>query len=297
MASFKPVFSCASLIIATSISRRSSSPATWLLDRDLVELLPRQRQRCGARLSGGYPTKLGVLYAGFPRLAVPSYRDTTEHTFTEEVRWVSTTAGPFNWVLGAFYQDQKQFFSQQDDVLGWSTFATALYGVPDHDEYRFRVRSVDAFSGCRDLRRADLNVTDRLQVTGGVRGFDQQLDISTITKLPICGAFCSNDGTDPEGTTLGSDDTTHRRVLGKFNASYHITPDTMLYATASEGYRRGGANGVPTAGQFAQNAGFVAFGPDTVRNYELGVKGVRYARSNSPPTSFKRIGTSRNSIS
>jgi outer membrane receptor for monomeric catechols len=48
----------------------------------------------------------------------------------------------------------------------------------------------------------------------------------------------------------------------------------MLYATASEGYRRGGANGVPTAGLFAQNAGFVAFGPDTVRNYELGVKGA-----------------------
>jgi outer membrane receptor protein involved in Fe transport len=59
-----------------------------------------------------------------------------------------------------------------------------------------------------------------------------------------------------------------------FNASYHITPHTMLYATASEGYRRGGANGVPTAGLFAQNAGFVAFGPDTVRNYELGVKGA-----------------------
>jgi outer membrane receptor protein involved in Fe transport len=47
----------------------------------------------------------------------------------------------------------------------------------------------------------------------------------------------------------------------------------MVYVTASEGYRRGGANAVPTAGQFAQNPGFVAFQPDTVRNYELGLKG------------------------
>lgn len=225
-------------------------------------------------LSGGYQTNLGVFYSGFPRLTVPSYRDTTEHTFTEEVRWVSTTAGPFNWVLGAFYQDQKQFFGQQDDVLGWSTFATALYGVPITTNTAFEYDRWMHFRDAAIFGELTYNVTDRLQVTGGVRGFDQQLDISTITRLPICGAFCSNDGTDPEGTTLGSEDSTHRRVLGKFNASYHLTPDTMLYATASEGYRRGGANGVPTAGQFAQNAGFVAFGPDTVRNYELGVKGT-----------------------
>jgi outer membrane receptor protein involved in Fe transport len=62
-------------------------------------------------------------------------------------------------------------------------------------------------------------------------------------------------------------------VLGKLNTSYHLTSDLMVYLTASQGYRRGGANAVPTAGQFAQNPGFVAFQPDTVLNYELGLKG------------------------
>ena len=224
-------------------------------------------------LSGGYQTNLGFLYSGFPRLAVPSYRDTTEHTFTEEVRWVSNTSGPLNWVLGAFYQDQKQFFGQQDDVLGWSSFASALYGVPITTNTAFEYDRWMRFRDAAIFGELTYNITDRLQVTGGLRGFDQQLDISTITRLPICGAPCSNDGIDPLGTTLGSDDSIHRRVLGKLNASYHITSDTMIYATASEGYRRGGANGVPTAGTFAQNGGFVAFGPDTVRNYELGVKG------------------------
>src|SRR5580658_9746036 len=32
-------------------------------------------------LSGGYQTNLGAFYSGFPRLAVPSYRNTTENTF------------------------------------------------------------------------------------------------------------------------------------------------------------------------------------------------------------------------
>jgi iron complex outermembrane receptor protein len=225
-------------------------------------------------LSGGYQTLLGFLYSGFPRLTVPSYRDTTEHTFTQEVRWVSATTGPLNWVLGAFYQDQRQFFAQQDDVLGWSTFASALYGVPITTNTAFEYDRWMRFRDAAIFGELTYNITDRLQVTGGLRGFDQQLDISTITQLPICGAACSNDGTNPEGTTLGSEDSTHRRVLGKLNASYHVTSETMLYATASEGYRRGGANGLPTAGLFAQNAGFVSFGPDTVRNYELGVKGT-----------------------
>ena len=225
-------------------------------------------------LSGGYQTNLGVFYSGFPRLAVPSYRDTTEHTFTEEVRWVSATSGPLNWVLGAFYQDQRQFFSQQDDVLGWTTFASALYGVPITTDTAFQYDRWMRFRDAAMFGELTYNITDRLQVTGGVRGFDQQLDISTITQLPICGAACSNNGTDPEGTTLGSEDSSHRRVLGKLNASYHVTAETMLYATVSQGYRRGGANGLPTAGLFAQNAGFVTFGPDTVLNYEIGVKGA-----------------------
>jgi len=225
-------------------------------------------------LSGGYQTLLGAFYSGFPRLAVPSYRYTTEHTFTQEVRWVSTAGGPLNWVLGGFYQDQRQLFGQQDDVLGWSTFASALYGAPITTDTAFQYDRRMQFRDAAIFGELTYNITDRLQVTGGLRGFDQQLDISTITQLPICGAACSNDGTNPEGTTLGSEDSTHRRALGKLNASYHVTSETMIYATASQGYRRGGANGLPTAGLYGQNAGFVSFGPDTVLNYEVGVKGT-----------------------
>jgi outer membrane receptor protein involved in Fe transport len=224
-------------------------------------------------LSGGYQTNLGGFYSGFPRMAVTSDRNTTEHTFAEEVRLVSAASGPLRWVLGAFYQDQKQFFSQVDDVLGWSAFASALYAVPITTSTAFDYDRHMHFRDAAIFGELSYDVTDRWQITGGLRGFDQELNISTITRLPICGAPCSNDGTDPEGTTLGSDDTTHRRVLGKLNTSYRFTSDLMFYVTASDGYRRGGANGVPTAGQFAQNAGFVAFQPDTVRNYELGLKG------------------------
>jgi outer membrane receptor for ferric coprogen and ferric-rhodotorulic acid len=46
-----------------------------------------------------------------------------------------------------------------------------------------------------------------------------------------------------------------------------------LYATVSEGYRRGGNNGVPIIGRFANDPAFLTYSADSVTNYEVGVKG------------------------
>ncbi|MEH0195307.1 TonB-dependent receptor [Caulobacter sp. CCNWLY153] len=53
----------------------------------------------------------------------------------------------------------------------------------------------------------------------------------------------------------------------KFNASYKITSDVMVYATAAEGFRPGGANNVP-----GLNGALVVYNPDSLWNYEAGVK-------------------------
>ena len=226
-------------------------------------------------LSGSYQTNLAAFYLGFPRLAVPALRNTSENTFAEEVRLVSVPHGPISWVLGLFYQNQRQHFDEVDEVLGWNTFASTLFGVPITEERAFIYDRQMKFQDMALFGELTYKLTNRWQVTGGLRGFDQHLDISTVTELPICGAPCSNSGSDPFGTTLGGNSNTHRRVLGKFDTSYSVTDNAMAYLTVSQGFRRGGANGVPTAGQFAQNSGFVSFSPDTVVNYELGLKGRR----------------------
>jgi outer membrane receptor for ferric coprogen and ferric-rhodotorulic acid len=46
-----------------------------------------------------------------------------------------------------------------------------------------------------------------------------------------------------------------------------------MYATFSEGYRRGGVSGLPEYGPFASPADLQTFNPDLAKNYELGVKG------------------------
>jgi len=46
------------------------------------------------------------------------------------------------------------------------------------------------------------------------------------------------------------------------------------YLTASEGFRRGGINAVPTEGPFIEESGWVPFSSDSVKNFEVGTKGV-----------------------
>src|SRR3546814_16147014 len=54
---------------------------------------------------------------------------------------------------------------------------------------------------------------------------------------------------------------------------WFFSPDHQLYATVSEGYRRGGTNGTPTTGNFAEDPAWTTYKSDTVRNHELGIKG------------------------
>jgi outer membrane receptor protein involved in Fe transport len=64
------------------------------------------------------------------------------------------------------------------------------------------------------------------------------------------------------------------RAIKKLNTSYDFTPDLKVYATYSEGFRRGGANALPLAGTYATLPQYQTFAPDFAKNYEIGVKGA-----------------------
>ena len=67
---------------------------------------------------------------------------------------------------------------------------------------------------------------------------------------------------------------TDSRVLFKGNFSWKFDESNLLYGTVSQGYRRGGSNGTPTTGYFAESPAWLTYKPDTNINYELGVKGA-----------------------
>ena len=77
----------------------------------------------------------------------------------------------------------------------------------------------------------------------------------------------------------GIDPTTYSGGIFKGNLTYKITPDQLVYATYSEGYRPGGfnrkgCNSAAGTGPFsaAQCSANRAYAPDKAKNYEIGAK-------------------------
>ena len=67
--------------------------------------------------------------------------------------------------------------------------------------------------------------------------------------------------------------------LFKVNTSYQLGDNTNFYAVWSEGFRRGGANGLPNQAFGAPvNEKAFLYEPDTTENIEIGVKGVLFDR-------------------
>ena len=109
------------------------------------------------------------------------------------------------------------------------------------------------------------NVSDTFRLTGGLRYFDLDYDNDTFMGVGLYESFAINE----ERSFDGSDSDT----LFKFNASWDLNDNAMLYGTVSEGFRRGGTNAVPLSGIFAESEAWLRYDPDYTTNYEIGMKG------------------------
>jgi outer membrane receptor protein involved in Fe transport len=117
-------------------------------------------------------------------------------------------------------------------------------------------------------------LTPQLKVNIGVRYAWTHFDFRNLNDGPQ-DLLCTAPGTDP-GPNCGADRESGAKdetpLTPKFNVSYQITPDDMVYATVSKGYRIGGA--VPPLPASACGGVFpTSYGSDTVLNYEVGAKG------------------------
>jgi outer membrane receptor protein involved in Fe transport len=112
-------------------------------------------------------------------------------------------------------------------------------------------------------------------VTGGVRFFWQSFKSDFLQEAPFCGAACGDGITEPShlGIAVADNNSEVHNHVPKLNTSYDISSSLKLYATYSEGFRRGGANGIPIAGYFRSITSYETYQPDYAKTYELGTKG------------------------
>ena len=222
--------------------------------------------------SGFYQASLGFLYSGYPRLSLQSNRHYQDYAGIEEMRLVSNGDGPLTYSVGAFYMHQHNHLLQDDVIPGFADYSAAL-GAPTGTDLAYQYERYIHFIDLAAFGEATYHVTPKWQLTGGVRVFKQTLDLSSTIELPICGVFCSNDGVNPLGLSGGGDRQVVKKALWKANTSYEFADHMLGFLTFSQGERRGGANGVPTKGALGESPAFLFFQPDTVNNYEGGIKG------------------------
>jgi iron complex outermembrane recepter protein len=236
----------------------------------------------GATVFYHFPQYLGY-YAGNPinpRFVQPYSTDDSEHTFAQEVRLVSTT-GPdrlLDYVVGVFYQNQNRDGSQSvanpgspERSVAQGCTAPYFYGAQfpnclvlgGPNDLGYFLSDSQHFRELSEFGELTWHFITHGQLTFGARHFDQHFSDSQVYNDWSFQFFVPE---VPQSSQASKN-------TWKVNASYEYLPNQYVYALWSQGFRRGGANAVPTEGPFAEYPVLLTYVPDTTNNYEAGLKG------------------------
>lgn len=199
--------------------------------------------------------------------AIYQYTDRTTSK-TQELRLVSNGDGPIDYTLGLYYQNEKSATAWNGHAPGQQAY-NALpgvmnpgYGPMGSEEFIFAVSGVNRFIEKAVFGEITWHAIEGLDLTGGVRVFQQKLRRTVNNVNPVFGLAEAS-----VNSAKFSD------AKFRFNATYEYTPGHRVYATFSQGFRRGGANAFSLTGFLREPAALLNYAPDSVDNFELGVKG------------------------
>ena len=240
------------------------------------------------------------LYGANPRVLVTGHDELYDEPWTEELRLASPADGTIEWVTGLFYQNEKTDIREHEFYPGYLDYFNAcapVYGVSDGDgvtpsqcgigETVYTANPLtyvdgipivkdQAYIGDFETRFKDMalfgdvtiNLTHAWSVTGGARAFKQTLSQAQQTGLLFDG---------PDSIDNNSLNDAWRRALWKLNTAYRLTATSLVYATWSQGFRRGSVNALPPtepAVSYVTDPRLYKVSPDKADNYEIGAKGA-----------------------
>jgi len=215
-------------------------------------------------------------YANFPRFIAYEPIENEERSFVQELRLVSKWTKPIDYVVGAYFQRLRDNLNELQPTPGILQYIQQTGFTPTNPA------GITSDSVFNDFRNQDFkdravfgdvtwHITPKWQVTGGTRFFWQSFDVAFLQTVPFCGSVC---GIGPLGETSVQTGNSVASHIWKLNTSYDLAPEAKLYFTYAEGFRRGGANGVPLVGNFASLPTYLSYAPDLAKNYEFGIKGT-----------------------
>jgi iron complex outermembrane receptor protein len=237
-------------------------------------------------------------YGSNPRVLVVGHQEYDDQPWAQEIRLASKSGGAYDWVGGLFYKHEQTIIREHDFYPGYFDYFNAcvpVYGVSNGDGVTpsqcglgeaytpgpvsyidgIPINKDQAYIGDFSTRYTDLAAFGEFtwrfapswSMTGGARVFRQTVSQSQQTGLLFDGpAYIANE----------TQSNSWRKALWKTNIAYRIDPTNLVYATWSQGFRRGAVNAIPPneVGGYVTDPALFKVAPDTADNYELGLKGT-----------------------
>ncbi|MEP2601062.1 MAG: TonB-dependent receptor, partial [Paraglaciecola sp.] len=204
-------------------------------------------------------------------------------TITQEFRLAGSNDDDLDWLLGVYYNSVDFEADAYDYVYGLDAAFNITNPVGTDVGYG-NIQKTE-FEDYAIFGEVTYYPTEELSITAGLRYFEQNFYAKQEVLLPACEEFWNttlgfftcgdteNSGIDPRGYAAGEDEKDFSDLLYRLNIAYDIDLDTKVYLNISQGFRHGGANGLPTTGIFGESEEYLFFEPDKSTNYEVGVKG------------------------
>jgi iron complex outermembrane receptor protein len=241
-----------------------------------------------------------LLYGENPRVLVVGHQGFDDKPWAQEIRLASKGNTTYEWVAGVFYKTEQTDISENDFYPGYLDYFNAcvpVYGAgsgltpsqcgigetaytpgqPPNVINGIPIIKDQAYIGNFQTKYTDLagfgeftwHFASSWSATGGARLFKQTVSQNQQTGLLF-------DGPDYISNEAQSD--TWRKALWKANLAYRIDDSNLVYATWSQGFRRGAVNGLPPTQigppVYVTPPGLYKVNPDTADNYEIGAKGT-----------------------
>jgi len=179
---------------------------------------------------------------------------------TEELRLANNGAETFNWIVGAYY------FNEKVDIDSFS-YDSLTAGNPQNG-HAIQNQKTDSYAL---FASGDLSLSDRWSIKGGLRYTNDKKDFSADRPQPVF---------QPPLTAPITRHTDDNNVSGDLSAFYHATSDVSLYGRLATGYRGPSIQGrILFAGDFdnGQNPltnGVSVAKAETIGSFEVGMKSV-----------------------
>ncbi|MBO9380095.1 TonB-dependent receptor [Sphingomonas histidinilytica] len=209
--------------------------------------------------------------------------------FSQELRLASPTGQPIEWLAGLYFQYDKLDIEQSTSfnflspvIAATPPFAPLVARLP-LGQFVAATQKERVYSAFGAIT---WNASDRLKLTAGLRGsittkdFDWSLLFGTATRdyggiVALPSALQPLPGLLGLGTSgqvaLSRND---KALMPSARAQYQITPEAMVYASYSRGFKAGGFSVADTT---ALPANF-PFAPERVDAYEIGLKSELFDR-------------------